>query len=32
MNGFPRLNEILDAVINDCYNFLNEYADQNTKK
>lgn len=32
MNGFPRLNILLDAVISDCYNFLNKYADQNTKQ
>ena len=32
MNGFPRLNILLDAVISDCYNFLIKYADQNTKQ
>ena len=31
MDNYPKMNEIIIAVMNDCYNFLDKYSDKETK-
>lgn len=31
MENYPKMNEIIIAVMDDCYNFLDKYSDKETK-
>ena len=32
MASFPKLSELIEAFVNDCYDFLIQYSDESTKK
>ena len=32
MASFPKLSELIEAFVNDCYDFLVQYSDESTKK
>ena len=31
MSNYPTLNELCEAIINDCYDYLERHADEKTK-
>ena len=32
MASFPKLSELIEAFVNECYDFLVQYSDESTKK